>query len=57
MKAKCREAGLVARANDVKILCQWFSHDVLTLAGPDLAVREVTEARTGGEKSQTIADR
>ncbi|MEO0378307.1 MAG: hypothetical protein AAF329_27665, partial [Cyanobacteria bacterium P01_A01_bin.17] len=35
-----REAGLVARAQDVKILCQWFSHDVLTLAGPDLAVRQ-----------------
>ena len=23
-----------------KILCQWFSHDVLALAGPDLAVRQ-----------------
>ena len=40
VKAKRREAGLVARAQDVKILCQWFSHDVLTLAGPDLAERQ-----------------
>ena len=40
VKAKRREAGLVARAHDVKILCQWFSLDVLTLAGPDLAVRQ-----------------
>lgn len=40
VKAKRREAGLVARAQDVKILLQWFSHDVLALAGPDLAVRQ-----------------
>ena len=40
VKAKRREAGLVARAQDVKILCQWFSLDVLALAGPDLAVRQ-----------------
>ena len=40
VKANRREAGLVARAQDVKILCQWFSHDVLALAGPDLAVRQ-----------------
>ena len=40
VKAKRRDAGLVARAQDVKILCQWFSHDVLALAGPDLAVRQ-----------------
>ena len=40
VKAKRREAGLVARAQDVKTLCQWFSLDVLTLAGPDLAVRQ-----------------
>ncbi|MEL7330477.1 MAG: hypothetical protein AAGJ69_11695, partial [Cyanobacteria bacterium J06559_1] len=40
VKAKRREAGLVARAQDVKILCQWFSHDVLALAGPSLAVRQ-----------------
>ena len=39
VKAKRREAGLIARAQDVKILCQWFSHDVLALAGPSLAVR------------------
>ena len=29
-----------ARASEVKILCQWFAHDVLTLAGPSLAVRQ-----------------
>ena len=40
VKANRREAGLVARAQDVKILCQWFSHDVLALAGPDLSVRQ-----------------
>lgn len=40
VKAKRREAGLVTRAQDVKILCQWFSHDVLALAGPSLAVRQ-----------------
>ena len=40
VQANRREAGLVARAQDVKILCQWFSHDVMTLAGPDLAVRQ-----------------
>ena len=40
VKANRREAGLVARAQDIKILCQWFSHDVLALAGPDLAVRQ-----------------
>ena len=40
VKAHRREVGLVARAQDVKILCQWFSHDVLALAGPDLAVRQ-----------------
>ena len=40
VKANRREAGLVARAQDVKTLCQWFSHDVLTLAGPSLAVRQ-----------------
>ncbi|MEL7225439.1 MAG: hypothetical protein AAGL17_11380, partial [Cyanobacteria bacterium J06576_12] len=38
--AKRREAGLVARARDVKILLQWFEHDVMALAGPDLAVRQ-----------------
>ena len=40
VQANRREAGLVARAHDVKILCQWFSHDVMTLAGPNLAVRQ-----------------
>ena len=40
MKAKRREAGLVARARDVKILLQWFEHDVMSLAGPVLAVRQ-----------------
>ena len=40
VKANRREARLVARAHDVKILCQWFSHDVLTLTGPDLTVRQ-----------------
>ncbi|MEO0647747.1 MAG: hypothetical protein AAFZ17_16580 [Cyanobacteria bacterium J06650_10] len=33
VQAKRREAGLVARARDVKILLQWFEHDVMTLAG------------------------
>lgn len=40
VKAQRREAGLVARARDVKILCQWFLHDVLALVGPDLADRQ-----------------
>ena len=40
VKAKRREAGLVARARDVKILLQWFEHDVMSLAGPVLAVRQ-----------------
>ena len=40
VKANRREAGLVARARDVKTLLHWFSHDVLALAGPDLAVRQ-----------------
>lgn len=34
VKANCRERGLVARARDVKILLQWFEHDVMALAGP-----------------------
>ena len=34
VKAKRREAGLIARAQDVKTLLQRFSHDVLALAGP-----------------------
>ena len=40
VKANRREAGLVARARDVKTLLQWFSHDVMALAGPDLVVRQ-----------------
>ena len=40
VRAKRREAGLVARARDVKILLQWFEHDVMSLAGPALAVRQ-----------------
>ena len=41
VQAKRREAGLVARARDVKILLQWFEHDVMTLAGPSFDVRLV----------------
>ena len=40
VQANRREAGLVARAQDVKTLLQWFSHNVLALAGPDLTVRQ-----------------
>ncbi|MEL6555767.1 MAG: hypothetical protein AAFQ63_20240 [Cyanobacteria bacterium J06621_11] len=40
VKIKRREAGLMARARDVKILLQWFEHDVMTLAGPALSVRQ-----------------
>lgn len=40
VKANRRETGLVARAQDVKTLLQWFSHDVLALAGPDLSIRQ-----------------
>ena len=40
VKANRREAGLMARARDVKTLLHWFSHDVLALAGPDLAARQ-----------------
>ncbi|MGB3406690.1 MAG: hypothetical protein WBA67_04290 [Jannaschia sp.] len=40
VQANRREAGLVARAQDVKTLLQWFSHDVMALAGPDLTVRQ-----------------
>ena len=40
VKAKRREAGLVARARDVKTLLQWFSRDVMALAGPALSVRQ-----------------
>jgi hypothetical protein len=40
VKANRCERGFVARAQDVKTLLQWFSHDVLALAGPPLAVRQ-----------------
>ena len=40
VQAKRREAGLVARARDVKTLLQWFSRDVMALAGPALSVRQ-----------------
>ena len=40
VQANRREAGLVARAQDIKTLLQWFSHDVMALAGPDLTVRQ-----------------
>ena len=40
VQANRREAGLVARAQDVKTLLQWFSLDVMALAGPDLTVRQ-----------------
>ena len=40
VKANRRERGLVARARDVKILLQWFEHDVMMLAGPALTVRQ-----------------
>ncbi|PZO10727.1 MAG: hypothetical protein DCF25_20275 [Leptolyngbya foveolarum] len=57
VKANRREAGLAARAQDVKTLLHWFSHDVLALAGPDLAVRQelfdfiVIELQQRGGKS------
>ena len=38
--ANQRKAELIARAQDVKTLFQWFSHDVLALAGPSLAIRQ-----------------
>ncbi|MFK8186660.1 MAG: hypothetical protein AB8B99_25065 [Phormidesmis sp.] len=40
VKVKRREAELVTRARDVKILLQWLEHDVMPLAGPALAVRQ-----------------
>ena len=46
VQANRREAGLVARAQDVKTLLQWFSHDVMALAGPDLTVRQEPEGVT-----------
>ncbi|MEL7071710.1 MAG: hypothetical protein AAGN15_24110 [Cyanobacteria bacterium J06581_3] len=38
--AEQREQALVFLAQDVKTLLGWFSHDVLALAGPPLAVRQ-----------------
>ena len=38
--AEQREQALVCLAQDVKTLLSWFSHDVLALAGPPLAVRQ-----------------
>ena len=40
VKANRQERGLVARARDIKILLHWFEHDVMALAGPDLAERQ-----------------
>ena len=39
-QSKQREQALVFLAQDVKTLLGWFSHDVLALAGPPLAVRQ-----------------
>ena len=39
-QSKQREQALVLLAQDVKTLLGWFSHDVLALAGPPLAVRQ-----------------
>ena len=39
-QSKQREQALVSLAQDVKTLLGWFSHDVLALAGPSLAVRQ-----------------
>ena len=38
--AEQREQALVCLALDVKTLLSWFSHDVLSLAGPPLSVRQ-----------------
>ena len=38
--AEQREQALICLAQDVKTLLCWFSHDVLALAGPPLAVRQ-----------------
>ena len=40
LRAEQREQALVFLAQDVKTLLSWFSRDVLTLAGPPLAVRQ-----------------
>lgn len=57
VKITRREAGLLARVEDIKTLLQWFSHDVLILAGPTLSVRQElfdfieTELKQRGGKS------
>ncbi|MFK8183902.1 MAG: hypothetical protein AB8B99_11055 [Phormidesmis sp.] len=38
--AEQRDQTLICLAQDVKMLLGWFSHDVLALAGPSLAVRQ-----------------
>lgn len=38
--AEQREQALIALAQDIKTLLCWFSHDVMALAGPSLAVRQ-----------------
>ena len=38
--AEQREQSLIALAQDMKTLLGWFSHDVMALAGPALAVRQ-----------------
>ena len=39
-QSKQQEQALISLAQDVKTLLGWFSHDVMTLAGPPLAVRQ-----------------
>ena len=39
-QSKQQEQALVCLAQDVKTLLSWFSHDVMALAGPSLAVRQ-----------------
>ena len=39
-QAKQREQALVSLTQDIKTLLSWFSHDVMALAGPPLAVRQ-----------------
>ena len=61
VKTTRREVGLLARVEDVRTLLQWFSHDVLMLAGPELSVRQelfdfiTTELKQrGGQSYPTI---
>ena len=57
VKATRREVGLLTRVEDIRTLLQWFSHGVLTLAGPALSVRQelfdfiATELQQRGGKS------